>query len=243
MIDLHSHILPGVDDGVQSFEEARLLAREAVDEHVTAIAATPHVRYDLRISADEIDRGIDALRTDLAMQEIPVQILHGAEVELAYAARLAPEELAALSIARTGRYVLLEFPYRGWPVGLIPLISRLESFGMTPILGHPERNPSVQDHPESLEPAVEAGAVVQITARSLDGRFGRAPSATAKKLLALGLVRILASDAHGLVMGHGLAAAARSVGDPALAHYLTAQAPAAVVAGAPLPPLPGRGAA
>jgi protein-tyrosine phosphatase len=238
VIDLHSHILPGVDDGARTVEEARQLGREAVDERVTAIAATPHVRYDLRTSPEEIEWGVAALRADFAAEGIPVEILHGAEVELTLAARLPAEQLAALSIARTGRYVLIEFPYRGWPVGLLPLVSRLESLGMTPILAHPERNPVVQDHPERLEQTVEAGAVVQVTARSLDGRFGLSASTTARKLLALGLVRILASDAHGIHFGHGLAHAARALGDPVLAHYLTTQAPAAVVAGLPLPPLP-----
>lgn len=242
MIDLHSHILPGVDDGARSLEEARLLGREAVAERVTAIVATPHVRYDLPTSPEDIARGVTALRADFEEQGIGVDILHGAEVELAFAARLSADGIAALSIARNARYVLIEFPYRGWPVALLPLVSRLKGFGMTPILAHPERNPVVQDHPSRLAEAVEAGAVVQVTARSLDGRFGLAASATARKLVALGLVRILASDAHGVAIGHGLAHAARALGDPVLAHYLTTQAPAAVVAGAAVPPLPARAA-
>ena len=235
MIDLHSHILPGVDDGARSLDEARLLGREAVEERVTAIAATPHVRYDLPTSPEEIEDGVRRCGPTSRHRESRSRSSTERRSSWRSPRGCRPSTSPRSTIARTGRYLLVEFPYRGWPVGLTALVTRLEEFGMTPILAHPERNPVVQDHPERLEPAVEAGAVVQVTARSLDGRFGLAASTTARKLLDRGLVRMLASDAHGVDIGHGLAAAARALGDPMLAHDLTTQAPAAVVAGLAAP--------
>ena len=107
------------------------------------------------------------------------------------------------------------------------------------MLAHPERNPEVQDRPARVEALVEAGALVQVTGASLDGRLGRASKLTAKRLLELGLVHVLASDAHGPhIREGGLAAAAEAVGDDGLARYLTREAPAAIVAGEPVPPAP-----
>jgi protein-tyrosine phosphatase len=111
---------------------------------------------------------------------------------------------------------------------------------MAPLLAHPERNPAVQDHPERLQPLVDTGAIVQITAASLDGRLDRASQKAAERLIELSLAHVLASDAHGPhIRASGLAAAAGRVGDPELARYLTTEAPAAIVRGDAVPPFPG----
>jgi protein-tyrosine phosphatase len=239
MIDLHSHILPGVDDGARSLQEARELALAAAAEGVEAIAATPHVRSDYPTRPEQMEQGVAALRRDFAEQGIVVEILHGGEIELGRVWEIPREDLARLSLAQTGRYVLLEFPYRGWPMAARSAIHTLRNFGMTPLFGHPERNPAVQDHPERLEPLVEAGAIVQVTASSLDGRLGPASQNAAERLVQLRLVHVLASDAHGPhIRGAGLAAGAERLGDPALARYLTTDAPAAIVRGEPLPDIP-----
>lgn len=239
MIDLHSHILPGVDDGARSLREARDLAVAAAAEGVEAIAATPHVRSDYPTRAERMELGVAELRRDFANEGIAVEVLHGAEIELGRLWEIPREELVRLSLGQTGRYVLLEFPYRGWPPAAKAAIYTLRDLGMAPLLAHPERNPAVQDNPERLQPLVENGAIVQITAASVDGRLGRASQETAERLLELGLVRVLASDAHGPhIRGAGLAAGAQRLGDPGLARYLTTEAPAAIVRGAPLPPLP-----
>ena len=172
-------------------------------------------------------------------KESPLQVLHGGEIDLGLLWVIQPGELARLTIAQTGRYLLLEFPYRRWPFALDSAVSVLVRQGITPLLAHPERNPEVQDRPARVEALVEAGALVQVTAASLDGRLGRAPQLTAKRLLELGLVHVLASDAHGPhIREGGLAAAAEAVGDDVLARYLTREAPAAIVAGEPVPSAP-----
>jgi protein-tyrosine phosphatase len=239
VIDLHSHILPGVDDGARTLAEARELARLAVADGVEAIAATPHVRADFPTTPDVMEKGVAQLRADFHREGISLQVLHGGEIDLRLLWAIPPEELARLTIAQTGRYLLLEFPYRSWPLALDSSVSGLVRRGITPLLAHPERNPEVQERPARIEALVEAGALVQVTAASLDGRLGRAPERTARRLLELSLVHTLASDAHGPhIREGGLAAAAGAVGDDVLARYLTREAPAAIVAGEPVPPAP-----
>lgn len=239
MIDLHSHILPGVDDGVATLEEARELARAALADGATAIAATPHVREDFPTSAGRMEEGVAALRQDFAEQGIELDVLTGGEVSLDLLAKLGGDELTRFSLAGSKRYVLVEFPYAGWPIGLETALHGLGAGGLVAVLAHPERNRAVQAQPERLERAIGAGALVQVTASSLDGRGGTAARAAARQLLELGFVHVLASDAHApAVREAGLAAAVAAIGDPALARCLVQEVPAAIVAGAPIPALP-----
>jgi protein-tyrosine phosphatase len=240
VIDLHSHILPGVDDGVRSVEEARELATRAVKEGVVAIAATPHVRLDYPTTAERMEQGVELLRTDFAEHGIRIDVLHGGEIELGRLWEIPRDELVRLSLAQTGRYLLIEFPYRGWPLALDSAIRALRRMDITPVLAHPERNPEVQDRPDRMNVLAEAGALVQVTAASLDGRLDRASQHAAQTLLAARLVHVLASDAHGPhIRDAGIAAAVEALEDSALARYLTTDAPAAIIAGDPLPPYPG----
>lgn len=239
MIDLHSHILPGFDDGVATLEQARELARAAVVDGATAIAATPHVREDYPTSAERMEKGVAALRQDFDEQGIELEVLTGGEVALEQIATLGGAELRRFSLGGSERYLLVEFPYAGWPLVLESALHDLGAAGLTAVLAHPERNRTVQAEPERLERAISAGALVQITASSLDGRGGTAARGAARELLGLGFVHVLASDAHSpAVREAGLAAAAASIGDPALARHLVQEVPAAIVAGAPIPALP-----
>jgi protein-tyrosine phosphatase len=241
VIDLHCHILPGVDDGVRSIEEARELAARAADEGVVAIAATPHVRIDYPTTAERMEEGVEALRADFVAQGIKLDVLHGGEIELGRLWEIPRHELVRLSLAQTGRYVLLEFPYRGWPLALDSAVRALRRMEVRPLLAHPERNPEVQDRPERLSSLIEAGALIQVTAASLDGRLDRASQHSAHRMVELGFVHVLATDAHGPhIREAGLAAAAETLEDGVLARYLTIDAPAAIIAGDPLPPIPAR---
>jgi protein-tyrosine phosphatase len=224
---------------VRSLAEARALALTAIEEGVSVIVATPHVRDDYPTTPEVMEEAVALVRADFAIQGIPVEILHGAEVDLSMLWAIPPEELRRLTIAQTGRYLLLEFPYRGWHLALDSAVSRLVQLGVVPLLAHPERNPEVQDRPDRVRGLVEAGALVQITAASLEGVRDRAAQAAAIRLLDLGLVHVLASDAHGPhISRDGLGAAARSLGDPALARYLTLDVPGAIIAGRPVPTRP-----
>lgn len=239
MIDLHSHILPGVDDGVATLEEARELARAVFADGAAAIAATPHVREDWPTSAARMEEGVAELRMDFADQGIELEVLTGGELALEQLETLSRDELERFSLAGSMRYVLVEFPYAGWPLALESAVHDLGADGLTALIAHPERNKAVQAEPERLERLIGAGALVQVTASSLDGRGGATARATAKQLLELGFVHVVASDAHHhSVREAGLSAAAAAIGDEALALHLVQEVPAAIVAGAPIPALP-----
>ena len=163
--------------------------------------------------------------------------IHGGEIDVERLPTLPEPELRRFTFAQTGRYFLLETPYIGWPLSLDNQILRLHSRGITPVLAHPERNSEVIRDAAPVVAAAEAGALVQVTAASLDGRLGRTVRRTAERLLDLGIVHVLASDAHApAVRTAGLSDAARALRDDGLVRYLTEEVPAAIVAGENLPP-------
>jgi protein-tyrosine phosphatase len=236
LIDLHSHILPGLDDGARTIEDSRAMAREAARGGITAIAATPHVRRDFPTTVEQMERGVADLTRDFAREGIGVAVIHGSEVDLERLPALTESELRRFSLAQTGRYILLETPYLGWPLSLEHQIFELHSAGLTPVLAHPERNPEVILNVAPLVAAAEAGALIQVTAASLDGRLGRTVRRTAERLLELGIVQVLASDAHTPdIRAVGLSAAVRAIRDDGLVRYLTEDVPSAIVAGDPVP--------
>ena len=241
MIDLHAHILPGLDDGVSTVEEARELARRAVADGITAIAATPHVRDDYPTTPAQMEAAVRDLRQELRVADIAVEILPGGEIALDRLGLLDREDLLRFSLAQSGRYLLVEFPYVGWPLALETSLWKVRAAGLVPIVAHPERNREVQERPDLLAPLVAAGTLVQVTAASLDGRLGRSSQRTAVALLKDGTAHLIASDAHGSAIREaGLADAFAAVGDVQLARYLTDEVPAAIVAGDALPIRPVR---
>jgi protein-tyrosine phosphatase len=238
VIDLHSHILPGLDDGVRSSEDALEVARLAVAEGVEAIAATPHVRADYPTTPDEMEDGVAALTAELEENDIPLRVLHGGEIDVGLLWQLTKQDLLRFTIGQTGRYLLLEVPYRGAPAALLGAVVRLQNEGITPILAHPERNPVVQDRPDLLEPLTNAGALIQVTAASVTGQLDRSSQLAAEKLLARGAVHVLATDTHGSHLARGgLADAVEAIADPEVAEYLTSRVPEAIAKGLDLPPL------
>jgi protein-tyrosine phosphatase len=239
VIDLHCHILPGLDDGVRTIAEARDMAWHEVGEGVTTIVATPHVRNDYPLTAEQIEHAVAALRTDFTSEGIGVDVVSGAEVDVSFLWQIPSTELPRFTLANSDRFLLVEFPYSGWPPALDLALSFLHGRGIRPVLAHPERNPEVQDRPDRLIAAVERGALVQVTAASVDGRLGPAPRLAVEKLLSLGLVHVLATDAHAAhVRGAEISAAITAIGDPALARWLTVDVPAAILKGGSIPPRP-----
>ncbi len=236
VIDLHLHILPGVDDGSRTLAESVELARASVADGVRVAAATPHVRDDYPTTADEMERLVREVRSALASAQVPLDVRPGGEIALERLPELTVDELRRFGLGGTQRYLLLEFPYYGWPLGLGAQVSVLTSQGFVPVLAHPERNVDVQDEAERLRPIVEQGALVQLTAASVDGRLGARTRAAAFELLDRSLAHLLASDAHGPeIRGAGLSSAVSALGDAELAHWLTTEVPAAMLDGRPLP--------
>jgi protein-tyrosine phosphatase len=222
-------------------EEACELARRAAADGVTAIAATPHVREDYPTTPAQMEAAVGALRQNLRVADIAVDILPGGEIALDRLSLLDREDLLRFSLAQSGRYLLVEFPYVGWPLALETSLWKVQAAGLVPIIGHPERNREVQERPGLLAPLVAGGTLVQLTAASLDGRLGRASQRTALALLKDGAAHLIASDAHGAAVREaGLADAVAAVDDAPLARYLTEEVPAAIVAGDTLPVRPVR---
>lgn len=239
MIDLHSHVLPGLDDGVRTIEASLELLRAAAGDGIDRIAATPHVREDYPTTPGEMELRLAEVCGAAREAAIPVEILGGGELDLAFAARLDDDDLRRFGLGGNPTLLLLEFPYLGWPLPLADLVFDLQLRGYRIVLAHPERNADVQLDPERLRPLVDNGVAVQLTAASLDGRLGGAPRAAARRLLDARLAHLVGSDAHAPdVRSVGLSGAARAAGDEALARWLTEEVPDALLAGRPLPERP-----
>lgn len=238
MIDLHSHVLHGLDDGAADLDEAVEMCRAAAADGITVLAATPHVRHDYPTTPDEMEARLAEVRA--AAGDV-VRIVPGGELDLAELAR-PREELLRFALAGNSRYLLVETPYFGWPLDLGDRLFRLRAGGVTPVLAHPERNADVQGHPELLEQIVAGGTLVQLTAASVDGRLGRSAKKCSETLIARELAHLIASDAHApSVRAIGMSSAAAAVGDDALARWLTHDVPGAIVADEELPPRPRAG--
>ncbi len=239
MIDLHTHILPGFDDGSRTLEDALDMARAAVADGIRAVAATPHVRHDYPTEPVRMQRAVAELRAALVEAGIPLDVLPGGELALDRLDLLSEEELAGFGLGGNPDFLLLETPYTGWPLALPEQVRALSARGVVPVLAHPERNPDVQRDPERLRPLVLMGALCQVTASSLDGRIGKQARRTGLALVESGLAHLVASDAHTPdVRGIGMTDAAASVGDEPLARWLTHGVPASIVGGTELPPRP-----
>lgn len=239
MIDLHSHILPGVDDGPDTIEEALGMASDALDDGITVVAATPHVREDYPTRPETMEAKVKELRDALAEARLPLELRTGGELSIGMAQQLDDDDLRRFGLGGSSAYLLVEFPYTGWPAGLSALVLGLRSRGITPVIAHPERNAEVQTDPERLRPFVLAGALVQLTAASVDGRLGRRSRNAGFELIEKELAHLIASDAHlPAVRSIGMREAAHAVGDETLARWLTQDVPGAIVAGEPIPPRP-----
>jgi len=239
VIDLHSHLLPGIDDGVRTIAESLDLLRAAHEDGIARIAATPHVREDYPTSPAEMELRLAEVCGAAREAAIPVEVLPGGELDLEFAARLDDADLRRFGLGGRPSLLLLEFPYLGWPLQLADLVFDLQLRGFRIVLAHPERNVDVQHEPERLRPLVDSGVVVQLTAASLDGRLGGAPRTAAKRLIDSRLAHLLASDAHAPdVRSVGLSRAREAAGDDAVARWLTEDVPAALLAGDALPERP-----
>jgi protein-tyrosine phosphatase len=241
MFDLHSHILPGVDDGPSTLEESLEIAKAAVADGIELVAATPHVRHDYPTPVATMEQLVAQLEAALLTESIPLELRTGGEIALEQLDVLSPEELRRFGLAGNPRFLLVEFPYYGWPLDLGNRIFELRRHGITAVIAHPERNAEVQEAPDRLRPLVEAGSLVQITAGSIDGKLGRSSQGAAAQLVDLELAHVLASDAHApSVRSIGMSAAAQAIGDDALASWLARDVPAAIASDQPLPERPLR---
>jgi len=197
VIDLHSHLLPGIDDGPPTIDGTLEMARLAVADGVTTMVCTPHMAPPYpHTTPQRVAEALARTREALAEAEIPLEVLPGAEIAMDWIARMSDADLRAASLGGNGRWILLEMPFQGWPVGVTDLLTDLELRGFRPVLAHPERAGGVQSAPERMRDLVGRGALTQLTASSFTGEHGRMARQTARTLLRNGMVHLLASDAH-----------------------------------------------
>jgi protein-tyrosine phosphatase len=238
MIDLHSHVLPGLDDGCADLAESVELARSLAATGVKVLAATPHVRTDFPTSPLQMQAALDSVRDAVEAAGIEIAIVPGGELAFEQLDLLDLETLHAFSLGGSSRFVLVEFPHLLVPPQFADTIQSLHQAGLTPVIAHPERNPAVQSAPQRLAGLVDAGALIQITAGSLTGAFGRDASFASRNLVESGLAHVLASDAHHPGTRPTIADALQHL-PRASGTWLTHDAPGAILAGErPAPPPP-----
>ncbi len=197
MIDLHCHILPGLDDGASDLEEALEMCRIASSDGIRTIVATPHMLNGMfAVDTGAVHRGVADLREALKGEGIPIEILPGADVHLDLSLPERAAEGEVVTVAGRGRHLLLELPQDIVPREVGEVIFRLQLKGITPIITHPERNVEIQQHPGLLNRLIEQGSLTQITAGSLTGAFGSRVRECALKLLHARAVHVVATDAH-----------------------------------------------
>jgi protein-tyrosine phosphatase len=240
VIDLHSHVLPGLDDGAADLDESVAIARSLAGSGVRVLAATPHVRHDYPTTPAAMRSALARVREAVEEASIDLVLVPGGEIGVAQLPLLDLETRRAFTIGGDGRFLLLEFPPDDFPAQLAESVQALHDDGLVAILAHPERNPVVQAAPQRLAGLLDTGALIQVTAGSLTGAFGNAAAAAAHSLVDTGLVQLVASDSHH-PLGRPTVADALAHLPRALAVWLTHDAPAAVLAGERPPAPPARG--
>lgn len=243
MIDLHCHLLPGIDDGPRSMDEAVAMARAFVAAGTETVVTTPHVNWDHpHVTAALIDERVAELREELAGAEVPLQVLPGAEIALSRVGDLDEDELRGLALG-DGGWLLVEPPFSAGVSGIEPVLDALMLGGHRLLLAHPERSPGLARDPERLRPYVDAGMLCQITSESLTGAFGRDVQKAGRRMIQDELAHVISSDAHDPTRRPpGLTAGAATLHDEELAAWLTVAVPGAIAAGGPIPPRPERDA-
>ena len=238
MIDLHCHVLPGIDDGPETIEGSLEFARTAVAAGIETLVATPHVNSRTPNDSATIARLVKELNARLAQERVALSILPGAEIAVSQVAEIEPEELQRLSLGG-GPWLLVEPPFTTIAVGLEGMLLNLLRKGHRVVLAHPERCPALQRDRRLVPELVDLGILMSITAGSFTGRFGGEVRRYALELAHAGLIHNVTSDAHDSVnRPPGLAAELEQAGLADLREWLTEAVPAAILGGEEIPPRP-----
>jgi protein-tyrosine phosphatase len=242
MLDLHCHLLPAIDDGAPDLDAALEMARIAWQDGIRTVACTPHIYPGMyENTAPGIARAIDALRGHLDDAGIALELCIGADVHV------DPGVVDGIRSGRIptlagSRYLLLEPPHHVAPPRFEDNVFELIVAGYVPVITHPERLRWIEDHYAVFERLVAQGALMQVTAGALTGRFGRRPLYWSQRMLDAGLVHLLATDAHHPRRRPPLLAEAREAAGLRVgaeeATHLVCTRPAAIIADAPPAQMP-----
>jgi protein-tyrosine phosphatase len=246
MYDLHNHILPSIDDGAPTRDEALAMAEIADYDGTLLTLATPHRKDVTEAHAFGTIRTLVAeLNQELEQRNLKVRLVLGMENHIDPDLPEATQTGHALTM-NNSRYILVELPFFQFPNYVHDVLFRLRLQGLTPVIAHPERQSQIQDNSDILSRLIENGALAQITAGSIIGSFGEVARRSAQQLLKRRLVHIIASDCHRArgdrtpILSAGQAAAAKIVGATE-ARMLTVDNPRALLNNLdfePVAPLP-----
>lgn len=197
MIDIHSHILPGLDDGSKNMEETLGMVRQLYEAGFKTLIATPHVLEGRDfLSPTEILATTEQVRERVAEAGIPVEILPGAENYIFPDIAKWVRAGKLLTLGNTGQYILVEFPMLEIPHYTDQVFFELQVLGITPVLAHPERNKGLSDEPERILDWAKKGILFQLNLRSLSGHYGPQARQLAEIMLNSDLIHVIGSDAH-----------------------------------------------
>lgn len=197
MIDIHSHILPNIDDGAENIETSIKMAQIAESEGIKKMIATPHfIAEDKEIEKKDVLKKVKKLNTILKQQSIDLEILPGEEIFLTPNIPELYEKDRILTLCNKGKYILIELPMMSIPLYTKDVIHSLALKGLTVIIAHPERNIEIQKDANKLREFLHMGALAQVNTLSLHGVFGRRAKHSAEEIIGSGLVHFLATDCH-----------------------------------------------
>lgn len=237
MIDIHCHILPGIDDGSRSQEESLAMAGKALNDGIHTIVATPHTFDGIYLnSIQEVISSVAILQNTLTENHIDLRLCTGADVHLSLNMLEKIESGDAGTINNARKYILIEIPSHTIPSGIKDEIFSLKLNGITPIITHPERHPIIQHDIDILYELVSMGTLCQVTAMSITGDFGGLVMQCAAMLLRHRLVHVIASDAHSSnrrppILSRAVEVAAEIMGSYEEAESMVTKMPASILAG------------
>lgn len=201
MFDIHSHILPGIDDGAKDLSESLALLKMAQDDGITHIVATPHIHIGrFNNSAKMLAQGIISLKDEALAAGINLKLAVAAEIRLdiELMALVMSNQLPFIGALDSVNYLLLELPHSHVPQGYDKFINWLSNRNIKVIVPHPERNRDIQANPFYIERLKQLGCDFQLTASSIEGAWGDTAKAISIDMLQKGLVSYVASDAHSV---------------------------------------------
>ena len=241
MIDTHAHMLPGIDDGAPTLEDAVALCRMAAEDGIRMSVCTPHINFRYENHRDTIEAPFQELREAIRKEGIALELVKGAEVHMApdIVEKVKRKDLVTYNDA--GCYLLLEFPFQPVMTGDDEMVYRLRLAGVTPVIAHPERIAWFMNDPDRLFRLIRLGALGQVTGGSILGKFGEKSRRAAMTMMERNLVHMVASDAHDVsyrrpLLAEAAAAITQQFGDDRC-RAMTVETPRAVIEGSAVEPL------
>jgi protein-tyrosine phosphatase len=240
MIDIHHHLLWGMDDGSSSLENSFAMAKMAAEDGITHIVCSPHANGRYFYDPQQVAEKIAELQVLLDSKAIAVKLGRGCDFHMSFEniqeAKIHPSRFSINGLG----YLLVEVPDYGLPRGLTEIFYELQLAGLTPILTHPERNPTLQNDRSRVKEWLQRGVLIQVTAGSVIGRMGKNAEKMAHDLLTNRWVHFLATDAHNTTsrvpkMREAFELVAKKYGSD-YAHLLCVSNPLAVFTGKPMSP-------